>query len=126
MPKFTLSFFSGICGITIVILSTIPIKIPLEEPLILEVDKLGHSFAYFCFSISLFLAFIVDWKLKSPKKWTILVSFGLGLLLEFTQGALLSYRSFELYDILANTIGIVLFIFSSKTIKKLLSNAVFL
>ena len=59
------------------------------------------------------------------KKWTIITAFMLGLVLEIIQGNLLHFRSFELYDILANTLGIVLFVFLSKRVKKLLSNAVF-
>ena len=91
-----------------------------------EVDKLAHGFAYFCFATSVFVALNLDWKLETAKKWTIISSFSLGLLLEIVQGSLLSYRSFEVYDLLANTLGIVFFIFSSKRVKKLLSNAVFL
>jgi hypothetical protein len=41
----------------------------------------------------------------------------LGLLLEIVQGSLLSYRSFEVYDFLANTLGIVFFLFLSKRVK---------
>ena len=63
---------------------------------------------------------------KQARKWTIISGFSLGLLLEIFQGSLLSYRSFEVYDLLANTLGIVFFLFLSKRVKKLLSNAVFL
>jgi len=71
------------------------------------------------------LALDLDWKFKTAKKWTIITAFMLGLVLEIIQGNLLHFRSFELYDILANTLGIVLFVFLSKRVKKLLSNAVF-
>ena len=89
-------------------------------------DKAAHAFAYFCFAMSVFVALNLDWKLKTARKWTIISGFSLGLLLEIVQGSLLSYRSFEVYDLLANTLGIVFFLFLSKRVKKLLSNAVFL
>ena len=72
-----------------------------------------------CSATSLFLALDLDWKFKTSKKSTIISAFTLGLVLEIIQGSFLSYRSFELYDILANTLGIVLFIFLSKRVKKL-------
>ena len=113
-------------GVFIVFLSTVSLRLPLKEIPGFGVDKLAHGFAYFCFSTSVFVALNLDWKLETAKKWTIISSFSLGLLLEIFQGSLLSYRSFEVYDLLANTLGIVFFIFSSKRVKKLLSNDVFL
>ena len=113
-------------GVFIVFLSTVSLRLPLKEIPGFGVDKLAHGFAYFCFAISVFVALNLDWKLEVAKKWTIISSFSLGLFLEIIQGSLLSYRSFEIYDLLANTLGIIFFIFSSKRVKKLLSNAVFL
>ena len=113
-------------GVFIFFLSTVSLRLPLKEIPGFGVDKLAHGFAYFCFAISVFVALNLDWKLEVAKKWTIISSFSLGLFLEIIQGSLLSYRSFEIYDLLANTLGIIFFIFSSKRVKKLLSNAVFL
>ena len=126
MPKYTTSLLALIIGVSVVILSTIPLALPVGEVSGLGVDKLSHAFAYFCFAISLFLALHLDWKIKASKKWASIGAFSLGFLLEIIQGVLLDYRSFESYDLLANTMGIVLFIFLSKRVKKLLSNAVFL
>ena len=126
MLRYRFTFIAFALGIGIVILSTIPLAFPQKEAQVIEIDKLAHVFAYFCFATSLFLALDLDWKFKTSKNWTIISAFALGLVLEIIQGSFLPYRSFELYDILANTLGIVLFIFLSKRVKKLLSNAVFL
>ena len=126
MPRYMFSIAAYSIGVFIVFLSTVALHLPIKENSGFEVDKLAHGFAYFCFATSVFVALNLDWKLETAKKWTIISSFSLGLLLEIVQGSLLSYRSFEVYDLLANTLGIVFFIFSSKRVKKLLSKAVFL
>ena len=126
MPRYMFSIAAYSIGVFIVFLSTVALHLPIKENPCFEVDKLAHGFAYFCFATSVFVALNLEWKLETAKKWTIISSFSLGLLLEIVQGSLLSYRSFEVYDLLANTLGIVFFIFSSKRVKKLLSNAVFL
>ena len=113
-------------GVVIIFLSTVPLQLPLKEISGFGIDKAAHAFAYFCFTMSVFVALNLDWKLKTATEWTIISGFSLGLLLEIVQGSLLSYRSFEVYDLLANTLGIVFFLFLSKRVKKLLSNAVFL
>ena len=126
MPRYMFSIAAYSIGVFIVFLSTVDLHLPIKENPSFEVDKLAHGFAYFCFATSVFVALNLEWKLETAKKWTIISSFSLGLLLEIVQGSLLSYRSFEVYDLLANTLGIVFFIFSSKRVKKLLSNVVFL
>ena len=126
MPRYVFSIAAYSIGVFIVFLSTVALRLPIKEIPGFGVDKLAHGFAYFCFATSVFVALNLDWKLETAKKWTIISSFSLGLLLEIVQGSLLSHRSFEVYDLLANTLGIVFFIFLSKRVKKLLSNAVFL
>ena len=126
MPRYMFSIAAYSIGVFIVFLSTVALRLPIRENSGFEFDKLAHGFAYFCFATSVFVALNLDWKLETAKKWTIISSFSLGLLLEIVQGSLLSNRSFEVYDLLANTLGIVFFIFLSKRVKKLLSNAVFL
>jgi len=121
---FSIAAFS--IAVFIIFLSTVHLDLHIKQIPGFGVDKLAHGFAYFCFAISVFVALNLDWKLEVAKKWTIISSFSLGLFLEIIQGSLLSYRSFEIYDLLANTLGIIFFIFSSKRVKKLLSNAVFL
>jgi len=49
----------------------------------------------------------------------IIVSFSFGMVLELIQGYLLPHRTFEVFDLLANSIGICAFVFSGKTIEKI-------
>jgi len=125
VPRYLFSIAAYSIGVFIIFLSTAP-SVALKGIPDFEIDKAAHAFAYFCFAMSVFVALNLDWKLKTARKWTIISGFSLGLLLEIVQGSLLSYRSFEVYDLLANTLGIVFFLFLSKRVKKLLSNAVFL
>ena len=113
-------------GVAIIILSTIPLALPQVKIPGFGIDKLLHGFAYFCFALSLFVALNLEWKLEKSTKWTAISVFSLGFLLEIIQGTLLYYRSFEAYDLLANALGIIFFIFLSKRLKKLLKNPVFL
>jgi len=126
VPRYLFSIAAYSIGVFIIFLSTIPLQLPSKEIPGFEMDKAAHAFAYFCFAMSVFVALNLDWKLETARKWTIISGFSLGLLLEIFQGSLLSYRSFEVFDLLANTLGIVFFLFLSKRVKKLLSNAVFL
>jgi len=41
------------------------------------------------------------------------------MVLELIQGYLLPHRTFEVFDLLANSIGICAFVFSGKTIEKI-------
>jgi len=125
VPRYLFSIAAYSIGVFIIFLSTVP-SVALKGIPDFEIDKAAHAFAYFCFAMSVFVALNLDWKLKTARKWTIISGFSLGLLLEIVQGSLLSYRSFEVYDLLANTLGIVFFLFLSKRVKKLLSKAVFL
>jgi len=85
----------------IVFLSTIPLQLPPVE-MELSADKLAHAFAYFVLSTNLGMAVFL-----------------LGLVLEIIQGYVLVYRTFEVYDLLANTVGIFAFILLAKTLKKI-------
>jgi len=125
VPRYLFFIAAYSIGVFIIFLSTAP-SVALKGIPDFEIDKAAHAFAYFCFAMSVFVALNLDWKLKTARKWTIISGFSLGLLLEIVQGSLLSYRSFEVYDLLANTLGIVFFLFLSKRVKKLLSKAVFL
>ena len=126
MPKYFFSIVAFSIGIFIVFLSTVRLSFPQSTSLLIGTDKLGHFFAYFCFSISVFGSLVAEWKLKKPLKWSVITSLLLNINLEIIQGIFLIHRSFEVYDILANVLGIILFVFLAKRVKKLLSNAVFL
>lgn len=78
-------------------------------------DKLKHVAAYFVLTYSWLLA--VENK-SSPFKsryWVVLFVFLFGLLLEILQAFFTGYRTGEVFDLLANSIGIVFaFLFFDK------------
>ena len=91
MLRYRFTFIAFAIGIGIVIFSTIPLAFPQIETQVIEIDKLAHGFAYFCFATVLFLALDLDWKFKTSKNWTIISAFALGLVLEIIQGSFLPY-----------------------------------
>jgi len=126
VPKYFFSIVAFSIGIFIVFFSTVRLSFPQSTGLLIGMDKLGHIFAYFCFSISVFGSLVAEWKLKKPLKWSVITSLLLSFILEIIQGIFLIHRSFAFYDIFANVTGIILFIFLPKRVKKLLSNGLFL
>ena len=119
MPKFSWTIFTLSVATFIVFLSTVPLQLPPLSNIGLSVDKLAHSFAYFVLSANLGLALELDWDIKNSRRIVFLVVFLFGLTLEIIQGYILVYRAFETYDLLANTVGISVFILLAKTIKKI-------
>lgn len=99
--------------------STIPLKLPPLNKVGLSVDKLAHFLAYFTLSTMLGLALELEWVIKKSKRIVFIAVFLFGLFLELIQGYVLVYRAFEIYDLLANTFGILAFILFSKTVKKI-------
>ncbi len=70
-------------------------------------DKFGHFFAYLTLSLSWLYAH-KNFQYKKIKKITlILLIISYGILIEVLQGALTTYRQADLYDIIANSIGIL-------------------
>ncbi|MEW7293082.1 VanZ family protein [Aquimarina sp. 2304DJ70-9] len=74
-------------------------------------DKIAHCIAYFIFTMVWFLFFFFRKKekqnfIQSIAK-TMVFCFLYGFLMESLQFLLTSYRSFEWYDVMANTSGIV-------------------
>lgn len=100
-------------------LSTVPLQLPPLNNVGLSVDKLAHCLAYFTLSTLLGLALELEWIIKKSKRIVFIAVFLFGLSLEYIQGYLLVYRAFEIYDLLANTVGILAFILFAKTIKKI-------
>ena len=119
MPKFTWTIFTISVAAIIVFLSTVPLQLPPLENIGLSIDKLVHSFAYFVPSTCLGLALDFDWKIKKTHSIILFTVFLFGFTLEIIQGYALVYRTFEIYDLFANTIGILAFILLAKTIKKI-------
>ena len=70
-------------------------------------DKIIHFVAYALLCFVLFLM-IESYKLRNNLKYSILVSIVFGVVIEFLQLNLTSYRSFEIFDIIANVTGILI------------------
>lgn len=82
------------------------------------IDKVGHALAYFFLTIMWFITLIET----NKKKIIIILCIAFGVLMEFLQANLTSYRSFEYLDMLANTIGAILALFFFNRIEKKLIN----
>ena len=118
MPKYSLTIAAFSIGVAIVFLSVIPLSLPPLNTNVFNTDKIAHFLAYFIFSTCLGLAFNLDWRLKRTRLIVILAVFSFGMVLELIQGYLILYRTFEVFDLLANSAGICAFVFSGKTIEK--------
>jgi len=119
VPKFSWTIFTVTAAAFIVFLSTVPLQLPPLNNIGLSIDKLAHCLAYFVLSTNLGLALELDWGIKNNNMKVFLSVFLFGLCLEIIQGYLFVYRAFETYDLLANTVGILVFILLAKTIKKI-------
>jgi glycopeptide antibiotics resistance protein len=102
-----------------VFFSTVPLQLPPLNNVGLSVDKLAHCLTYFVLSTMLGLALELDWIMKNSNRIVFLVVFQFSLTLEFIQGYALVYRTFEIYDLIANSVGILAFMLLAKTIKKI-------
>ncbi|MDH7445367.1 VanZ family protein [Aquimarina sp. 2201CG14-23] len=91
-------------------LSLAKVHIPIDSS-IQGSDKVGHLLAYFVFTIVWFLFFFFSEKqnrsFAQSLMWAGILAFLFGILMEFFQAILTSYRSSEWYDVLANTSGII-------------------
>ena len=119
MPKYSLSILALSLGWTIIFLSVMPLSLPPVNATVFGVDKTAHFLAYYIFSTCLGLAFNLDWRVKRTRLVVIIVAFSFGMVLELIQEYLLPHRTFEVFDLLANSIGICAFVFSGKTIEKI-------
>ena len=69
-----------------------------------NIDKVYHAIAYFGLTISWLFAFIS----KGRKKTIVISCIAFGMLMEFLQSNLTTYRSFEYLDMIANTVGVLI------------------
>ena len=70
-----------------------------------NIDKLYHSIAYFTLTISWLLSFYK----KPKKKYIIVIScIILGIIIEVLQNTITIYRTGDLLDVIANSIGVLL------------------
>ena len=103
----------------VVFLSVIPLQLPAFDGLAFNTDKLAHSLAYFVFSTCVGMALWIDWKIENTYVKVFLAVFIFGMIMELIQGYALSYRVFEAYDLLANSLGIITYLATAKTLKKI-------
>jgi len=69
-------------------------------------DKYAHSIAYALLCLLWYVALMIN-KTKAPLVKAMLISVIYGIILEVLQGALTEARHADLYDILANCVGVV-------------------
>ena len=73
-------------------------------------DKIFHAFTYMILSLLWYYSFCYSFK-KSRKRaliYAMIISIVFGIIIEILQGTVTSYRSSDVNDVLANTIGVLL------------------
>jgi len=114
--------FSSIWTAVILYLSLARIHTPEEiSHLFPNEDKVVHFSMYFILCTFLQFEFRNSTK-KNIIFWIMLYTFSFGYLMEILQGTLFTYRSYDIYDFLANCIGAITatlnYLYYKKTIKK--------
>lgn len=73
-------------------------------------DKIFHFLAYSILTFLWFSAFMYHFRFKKNKAiiYAAILSIIFGIIIEVLQGTLTAYRSLDVYDILANTSGVIL------------------
>ena len=71
-------------------------------------DKIVHAISYFILTLSWFYATQNDYKKSSFKIILILLLISFGTIIEVLQGGLTTYRQADFFDVLANSLGILL------------------
>ena len=108
-------FLIAAIGITIAISSLSLIKVPKINVDFGNIDKLYHLFAYF--TLSLFWLFSL-YKKSSLKYFIVLACVFYGILIEFLQHTLTTYRTGDYKDAIANTLGSIFGLIVFNQIKK--------
>lgn len=119
MPKLTFTFLSVFIALFILVGSLVKSGSINKLSFWLGQDKFIHFGAYFCLSTLTYLAFTIDWKKTHVHATVFILCFTYGMVLEFAQELLTDYRDGDLYDLMANTLGILIALFLGKTIKKI-------
>jgi VanZ family protein len=85
-------------------------------------DKIIHFTMYFIFALFLMSGFSRQYKKTSTKAYTFsfILAFLLGILIEFIQEKI--GRSYDMYDMIANTVGIIVSLLLFRPIKWILRN----
>lgn len=79
-------------------------------------DKIKHGLAYFVLTCSWLFALESSNKLAKGSRWVVLAVFLYGMLMELFQYRYTDYRQADMFDIMANSFGIV---FAALTYRKL-------
>lgn len=97
--------------ITLVILGLSLIKMPETGVSVANIDKVYHSFAYFTLTIVWLLSF---YKTPQKKHLVTLSCIFFGIIIEVLQTVLTEYRTGDILDVFANSLGslLSLFVFS--------------
>ncbi len=113
------NYKSIVWAIIILILSVFRINTSdsIKEYLVPHSDKLVHIFLYTVFSFLL----LIETEKSKQKYICLLYAFLYGVLMELFQHYFTIYRSFELYDILANTTGVLVGFLIYKQVKQKLN-----
>jgi VanZ family protein len=87
-----------------------------------HLDKIVHFTMYFIFALFLMSGFSRQYKKTSAKAYifSFILSFLLGVLIEFIQEKI--GRSYDMYDMIANTVGVIVSLLLFKPIKWILRN----
>ncbi len=109
--------------ITIAIAVVSLVKLQIQQIDIDHADKYGHTIAYCVLTFFWIFHWQKTQKLTKALLLSGVASFFYGIILEILQGTLTSYRTISYYDVVANTIGILLaiaffYFFRKKTSKK--------
>ena len=80
------------------------IKVPEYTVSVTHLDKWQHCFEYFVLCLSWLIAFYK----KKKKRLVVVCCILLGVIIEISQNTLTSYRTGDFYDVIANSLGVLL------------------
>ncbi len=107
-------YLAIITTVAIAILSLMKVEKPDVRFSNFDIDKIGHTIAYFVLGFLWLIALH-----KKGMKFAVILGVTLyGILMEVLQSVLTDYRTFELMDMLANTMGVFLALIAFLLVEK--------
>lgn len=106
-------YFAIIITTAIICLSLL--KLPNTNNSYSNIDKIYHLVAYFFLAISWLISF---YKQEKSKLFVVFACIFFGIIIEYIQSNFTSYRTGDMLDIIANTIGVLLALLSFNLIFK--------
>ena len=106
-------YFAIIITTAIICLSLL--KLPNTNNSYSNIDKIYHLVAYFFLAISWLISF---YKQEKSKLFVVFSCIFFGIIIEYIQSNFTSYRTGDMLDIIANTIGVILALLSFNLILK--------